>query len=85
MRFFKSLQAKYLLIILMALFVVQISLLISGFIWLNASVEDVERGYAGIEDKWHQDAGGIKMVQKTLSCNYSRNGSRLIRKPLCFG
>ncbi|WP_382395894.1 histidine kinase dimerization/phospho-acceptor domain-containing protein [Lentibacillus juripiscarius] len=44
----------------MALFVVQISLLISGFIWLNASVEDVERGYAGIEDKWHQDAGGIK-------------------------
>ncbi|GGK05655.1 hypothetical protein GCM10007063_30100 [Lentibacillus kapialis] len=63
-RFFKSLQAKYMLIILIALFVVQFSLIISSFILFNADVGKLERDYAGVEDKWHQDAGDIQEISK---------------------
>ncbi|MFD1362904.1 histidine kinase dimerization/phospho-acceptor domain-containing protein [Lentibacillus salinarum] len=63
-RFFKSLQAKYLLIIFIAIFVVQISLLISAFILFNTGVDTFEHDYAGVEDKWHQDAGDMENVSE---------------------
>src|SRR5699024_7544625 len=63
-RFFKSLQAKYLLIIFTAIFVMQISLIISALILTNTNVDDLERDYAGVEDKWHQDAGDMQTVSR---------------------
>ncbi|QKY70737.1 HAMP domain-containing sensor histidine kinase [Lentibacillus sp. CBA3610] len=59
-KFFRSLQAKYLLIIIVAIFVMQISLIISALILTNADVGELERDYSGVEDKWHRDAGDIQ-------------------------
>ncbi|SFD68866.1 Signal transduction histidine kinase [Lentibacillus persicus] len=70
--FLKSLQVKYILIILTAVFIIQISLLISVFILSSTDVDELERGYAGVEDKWHIDAEGLEEISKASVMTHFR-------------
>ncbi|MFD1413207.1 sensor histidine kinase [Oceanobacillus jeddahense] len=63
-RFFKSLLAKYILIILIAIFLIQAAYFIIIFVFFNLiedidSPEDGQYSFSEIEEKWHQEASAI--------------------------
>lgn len=63
-RFLKSLLAKYILIILIAIFLIQAAYFIIIFVFLNLvddsdSPEDGENTFTEIEEKWHQEANAV--------------------------
>ena len=65
MKFFRSLQAKYMLIIVMAISLVQIITVIIA-VFVQGVVETIENGDTKtiaphvLEDKWHQEAKEIR-------------------------
>lgn len=70
MRFFRSLQAKYMLIIIMAISLVQIITVIIA-LFVQGVVDTVENGDTKtiapheLEEKWHQEAEEIEKVSET--------------------
>ena len=70
MKFFRSLQAKYMLIIVMAISLVQIVTIIIA-IFVQGMVDTMENGDTRtiapheLEEKWHQEAGEIEKVSET--------------------
>ncbi|MDM8099986.1 HAMP domain-containing sensor histidine kinase [Oceanobacillus oncorhynchi] len=63
-RFLKSLLAKYILIILIAIFLIQAAYFIIIFVFFNLvddsdSPEDGKNTFTEIEEKWHQEANAV--------------------------
>lgn len=87
-KFFRSLLAKYMLIILMALVLIQGAyLLIAWFalIGQNALEERLEQDTLNpqtIEKQWHKEA---KLLESKRSKNIFQNGSNYTLMLQCFG
>ncbi len=60
-KLFRSLQAKYMLIILTAIFIIQFAFIIMGIVMteLTDSYADEWSDTRRVEEKWHQDAGNL--------------------------
>lgn len=62
-KFFQSLLARYMLIILLALFLLQISFIIIASIAVNLDVDEKEE-YKAIENEWHKEATHLQNVSQ---------------------
>lgn len=66
MKFFRSLLVKYMVIILTAIFLIQITYLVSAFFMFNADQnifhEDEKPQPVEIEKKWHNEANAMQQV-----------------------
>ncbi|QHS22808.1 HAMP domain-containing histidine kinase [Virgibacillus sp. MSP4-1] len=64
-KFFKSLLAKYILIILTALFIIQIGFFVPAFLFIfTSNQEETERQAASIEKQWHNEASDLERMTK---------------------
>lgn len=91
MKFFRSLLAKYMLIILLAISIVQISYL--GVAIFVLGITKTASGEfssdvlleSEIEEQWHTEANSIKQASDHTVAEFFKNGKSNILQPLCFG
>lgn len=73
MKFFRSLQAKYMLLILIALsliFLIQIGFVIIGTLWVDRTQKEEPQSEEKIETRWHEEAGNLKKISHVEIARY---------------